>query len=242
MIRIPFRYSIPLKQRWMAMAFLLGITAPVMVHAGTLTMQESLVELNTAVQDYQMGERPSALQTLLSITSDPEYPQSIQQEARIYIAEILLVEGNTEGARNYFMEVLEIDSNYSIDRFRHPPEVCMEFDFANTQWRQKQPVPTVRRRTSSWSKFAPFGIYQFQNDQQWKGVALSGLQIGTAITSVVLFSYLRQNPGYNQNDPTEQSRLETILTAQRASAIGFYSLWLISTIDAQKDWQMEDKQ
>ena len=242
MIRIPFRYSIQVQRHWMTLSLLLGIALPLSAQSEPLTMQESLVDLNAAVQDYQMGERPSALQTLLSITSDPEYPQSIQQEARIYIAEILLVEDNTEGARNYFIEVLDVDPNYSIDRFRHPPEVCMEFDFANAQWRQRQPLPPISRRTSSWSKFAPFAIYHFQTDQQGKGVALSGLQVGTAITSVVLFNYLRQNPGYNQTDLTEQSRLETILTAQRASAIGFYSLWLISSIDAQRNWQLEEQE
>ena len=49
--------------------------------AETLSMQEALIELNEAVQFYQVGDRTQALQTLLSITTDPVYPQSIQQEA-----------------------------------------------------------------------------------------------------------------------------------------------------------------
>ena len=112
-------------------------------HAETMSMQEALVELNEAVQFYQVGDRPQALQTLLSITTDPAYPQSIQQEARIYIAEILLVEGNIEGARSYFHEVLEINPSYNIDRFRHPPEVCLEFDYTNAQWKQRQQSPSM---------------------------------------------------------------------------------------------------
>lgn len=203
-------------------------------------MQEALIELNEAVQFYQVGDRPQALQTLLSITTDPLYPQSIQQEARIYIAEILLVEGNVEGARSYFHDVLEINPNYNIDRFRHPPEICMEFDYTNAQWKQRQKtIPTTPTRPML-SKFAPFGIYQFQRKQTVKGLVYSGLQLGTAITSITLFSYLQQNPGYNQNDLDEKARLETILTIQRASAIGFYTLWLMSSIDAQRTWQLDD--
>ena len=207
-------------------------------HAETLSMQEALVELNEAVQFYQVGDRPQALQTLLSITTDSSYPQSIQQEARIYIAEILLVEGNVEGARSYFHEVLEINASYSIDRFRHPPEVCMEFDYTNAQWKQRQPTTTMVSANPVLSRFAPFGVYQFQRRQTWRGITYSGLQLATAITSITLFNYLQQNPGYNQNDLDEKARLETLLTVQRASAIGFYSLWLMSSIDAQRSWQI----
>ena len=210
------------------------------VFADTMSMQEALIELNEAVQFYQVGDRPQALQTLLSISSDNAYPQSIQQEARIYIAEILLVEGNVEGARSYFHEVLEINPNYNIDRFRHPPEVCLEFDYTNAQWKQRQPTPSITPTNRALTKFAPFGIYQFQRNQAVKGFVYSGLQLGTAITSITLFSYLQQNPGYNQNDLDEKARLETILTVQRASAVGFYTLWLISSIDAQRSWQLED--
>lgn len=211
-------------------------------HAETLSMQEALVELNEAVQFYQVGDRPQALQTLLSITTDPIYPQSIQQEARIYIAEILLVEGNIEGSRNYFHEVLEINPDYNIDRFRHPPEVCMEFDYTNAQWKQRQPPTTMIPTGPVLSRFAPFGIYQFQRKQTVKGLLYSGLQLGTAITSITLFSYLQQNPGYNQNDLDKKTHLETVLTIQRASAIGFYTLWLVSSIDAQRSWQLDDSE
>jgi len=220
------------------LGFLLTTTT---VRAESISMQEALVDLNEAVQFYQMGDRPMALQTLLSITTDPSYPISIQQEARIYIAEIMLVEGNVDDARSYFHEVLDINPSYSIDRFRHPPEVCTEFDYTNAQWKQQQPPPPIIGNNPTFYKLAPFGIYQFQRKETWKGIAYSSLQLGTAITSITLFSYLQQNPGYNQNDLDEKARLETILTVQRASAIGFYALWLMSSIDAQRDWQLEEQ-
>ena len=224
---------------------LIGCSLAYMVSIGdaqaeTLSMQEALVELNEAVQFYQVGDRTQALQTLLSITTDSVYPQSIQQEARVYIAEILLIEGNIEGARSYFHEVLEINESYSIDRFRHPPEVCTEFDYASAQWKQRRPTSTMATTNPTLSRFIPFGVYQFQRQQTWRGVAYSGLQLGMALTSITLFNYLQQNPGYNQNDLDEKARLETLLTVQRASAVGFYSLWLMSSIDAQRSWQMGD--
>lgn len=212
--------------------------------AAPLTLQESLVDLNEAVHLYQVGDRAQALQLLLSLSSDDNYPQSIQQEARIYIAEIMIMEENTDGARQYFEDVLRVNPNYSIDRFRHPPEVCAEFDYTNAQWRQRQQssLLTPTSKNTVWQRFVPFGIYQLQRKQQWKGILYASLQTGTAVSSVILFNYLQQNPGYNQNDVDEKARLETILTLQRASAIGFYSVWLISTIDAQRDWQLENQE
>ena len=40
-------------------------------HAETMSMQEALVELTEAVQVYQVGDRPQALQTLLSHYNRP---------------------------------------------------------------------------------------------------------------------------------------------------------------------------
>ena len=104
----------------------------------TSSVAAALMELNEAVESYQMGNRPEALQTLLSIATTPQYPQAIQQEARIYIGEILYLEGNTDGAREYFLETLMTDADYNIDRFRHPPKIVqsltwsmLNFDNAN---------------------------------------------------------------------------------------------------------------
>ena len=202
-------------------------------------LQAALMELNEAVESYQMGNRPEALQTLLSIATTPQYPQAIQQEARIYIGEILYLEGNTDGAREYFLETLMTDADYNIDRFRHPPEICAEFDLVNAQFRQRQPpVTTNPVGGQNWTRFAPFGLYQFQQGLNWKGIAFGGIQLGTGISSLVLFNYLSQNPGYNANDTESQQYLERLLTIQRASAIGFYTFWLLGSLDAQRDWQL----
>lgn len=203
-----------------------------------IPLQAALVELNEAVESYQMGNRPEALQALLSIATTPQYPQTIQQEARIYIAEILYLEGNIDGARDYFLETLMTDAEYNIDRFRHPPEICAEFDLVNAQFRQRTPSNLTPSTSSNWTRFAPFGLYQFQQGRNGKGIAYSSLQIGTGVSSLILFNYLSQNPGYNANDIENQQHLERILTIQRASAVGFYAFWILGSLDAQKDWQL----
>ena len=205
-----------------------------------IPLQAALSELNEAVESYQMGNRPEALQALLSIATTPQYPQTIQQEARIYIGEILYLEGNIDGARDYFLETLMTDADYNIDRFRHPPEICAEFDLVNAQFRQRTPPTTfTASNAQNWVRFAPFGLYQFQQGLNWKGVAYSSLQLGSGISSLVLFNYLSQNPGYNANDTENQQHLERILTIQRTSAVGFYAFWLLGSLDAQKDWQLK---
>ena len=210
------------------------------VYADNLPIQEALVDLNKAVQEYQLGNRPDALQALLTLATDPQYPKSIQLESRIYIAEILYLEGNIDGARQYFLEVLAIDPSYSIDRFRHPPDICIEFDSLKSQLRQ-QPKETPLINKNYWSRFAPFAVYQFRHDRLWKGIIYGGLQLGSGVASLTLFNYLSQNPGYNTNDTEEQERLQTILQLQRASSISFYSVWLLSSLDAQRHWQLDTK-
>lgn len=205
-----------------------------------IALQVALTDLNDAVESYQMGNRTEALQALLSIATDAQYPQTIQQEARIYIGEILYLEGNIDGAREYFMETLVTDAEYNIDRFRHPPEICAEFDLVNAQFRQRTPqAPPIIESNRKWTRFAPFGMYQMQRGQTWKGLIYGGTQLTTGVSSIVLFNYLTQNPGYNANDTANQQHLENMLRLQRGSAIAFYSVWILSSIDAQRDWQID---
>ena len=155
-----------------------------------------MVELNEAVQFYQVGDRPQTLQTLLSI-ADPIYPQSIQQEGADLHCGNPLVEGNVEGARSYFHEVLELDPDYNIDRFRHPPEVCMEFDYTNAQWKQRQPPPSMTTTNPVLSKFAPFGIYQFQRQSNCEvdlSILVNWLRLSPALPYSVTSNKIRVQP------------------------------------------------
>jgi hypothetical protein len=206
----------------------------------SISTQDAIVELNAAVKQYQLGNRSEAVQLLLSISMNNDYPQGVRQEARIYIAEILFVEGNPNDARNMFIETLNTDPNYNIDRFRHPPEICELFDQVKQQYISSPIGISVPPQPKKFplSGYSPFGIYHFQQQKLWKGLSYSSLQLATGVTSITLFAYLLQNPSYVQDNSTEKKRMENILQVQRISTILFYSLWATSVIDAQRDWQM----
>ena len=58
----------------------------------------------------------------------------------------------------------------------------MEFDYTNAQWKQRQPPPSMTSSNPVLSRFAPFGVYQFQRKQT--GVELP----------IQDFSWLLQSP------------------------------------------------
>ena len=89
-------------------------------------------QLRNGVRFYKDGDRESAIHEFLSLSYAKKAPSEIRQEARIYMAEILFVQEDKEGARGYFNAVLDENPNYNIDRFIHPPNVCGYFDFVKS--------------------------------------------------------------------------------------------------------------
>ena len=109
-----------------------------------------------------------------------------------------------------------------------------------SQFRQI-PSDLPEANPSNWSRFSPFAVYQFRHDRLWKGLIYGGLQLSSGVASLTLFNYLNQNPGYNETDIVEQERLQTILQIQRVSSVSFYSIWMLSSLDAQRHWQIDNQ-
>ena len=212
---------------------------PLVFAQNTVSTSDAIVTLNNAVEVYQVGNRSEAVRLFLSISMNTDIPEPVRQEARIYIGEILFIEGNPEDAKNMFLETLQTDPRYNIDRFRHPPEVCDFFDQVKTQQTVlPEPIepPTLPKFPTA--GYAPFGLYQIKYDKQWKGVTYSSLQTITGVGSLALFGYLVRNPSALDTDVDEQNRLNNIRRTQWASTALFYSLWAASVIDAQRNWQL----
>ena len=75
----------------------------------TISTTDAILTLNDAVEIYQVGNRSDAVRLFLSISMNTEIPEPVRQEARIYIGEILFIEGNPEDAKNMFLEALQTD-------------------------------------------------------------------------------------------------------------------------------------
>lgn len=84
--------------------------------------------LQSAIRSYQLRQRDQAIQQLAALALDEDAPHYIRQEARIYLAEDRFFQDDREGADGFFEQVVRAEPGYQIDRFRHPPDVCAQFD------------------------------------------------------------------------------------------------------------------
>lgn len=207
--------------------------------ASTVPASEAVSVLNQSVQLYHVGSRAEAMQGFLTIGYDKGYPISVRHEALMYIAEILYIEGNVDDARTYMLEVLQENPEYRIDAFRHPPEICLEFDAVKRKFVPLNTMVSPSRQYFPKIGYSPFGVYQFRYDASWKAITYSGAQVLLGIASISLYNYLLQNPSYNGYDAVDQKRLESVLLAQRGTTMLFYAVWSISILDARKDWRFD---
>ena len=211
------------------------------VFADSVSTQEAITTLNQAVHFYQMSDRTEAMQRFLSISMNETYPESVRQEARIYMAEILLLEGNADGAKQFIREILRANPNYQIDRFRHPPEICSFFD----EIKESSPIPLTKedndpefRPTPNASIFLPFGSHQIRKKKWLKGIACSTSQVLLAGGSLGMRSYLQTNQ--NPKAPIEdEATLNTILIGQYSATTLFYLSWMGCSFDAYRTWKKD---
>ena len=155
--------------------------------------QEAVEVLNGAVREYQLNNTTEAMQQFLSISEDEKFPIAVRIEALIYIAEIELFESNRDGAIRFLSQVLELDAQHKIDRFRHQPEICILFDEvkqdAKTRLNNKPKTEQLASNTRSirLESITPFGIYHLRNGHLMRGIAFSSIQGPSAAASIGLF-------------------------------------------------------
>jgi hypothetical protein len=216
---------------------------PKQILAAPANTQEAIITLNQAVQFYQMSDRTEAMQRFLSISMNDSYPESVKQEARIYMAEILLIEGNADGAKIFIQDTLDSNFEYQIDRFRHPPEICDFFDETKAIMPQIKPIkenPIEVRTYLPTSIFLPLGVHQIRRKQYLRGVVCSSSQVLLASGSIWMRSYIRSNQ--NPDAPSkDEARLNNMLIGQWSSSALFYLTWAGCTLDAYRTWKKETK-
>ena len=214
---------------------------------GPSTAMSHEARLDQAVRYFQLGERDEARRILASLVVSTGLSAQLRQDARVYLAEILLVDGDIEGARGFLRQVLREDPSYTVDPFRHTPEVAGEFDYVKAlvtpvEPPEETPPPNntviVTMPLSVWS---PFGRYHFAQGRPVRGlVYLSGVT-STAVVSGFLFGIVHGNREYLVSTTVGQTVDELDLRSTRRAqwvATGlFYGFWGASVIDAQVHWR-----
>ena len=162
-------------------------------------------------------------------------------QSRVYIAEILYIQGDREGAKQWFEKILRERPHYRIDRFRHPPEVCGYFDFVKSYMKPIVAVekkPTVKSTYSPF-RLAPFGLYQLKKGQGVKGATHLVLQMGLGALSTGLYIDLLLDHSHLTGDETKRITLERKRLTQQISTALFYSILRISIYDTHSDIQIK---
>ena len=192
--------------------------------------------LEEAVLNYQTNRHGLAMQQLAMLSIDQDIEQSVRQDARVYLGEILYIQGDTEGAKPLFEQVLTEDPTYQIDRFRHPPDVCGHFEYVRTYIvPQVSPVMIVRPMPPA--GYAPFAAYQFKYTTSRRWPMMVG-QVGFSAASLTLFGMLLADRTYSEDDEDKLQRLQTLRVAQISVTAGFYGMWLWSGLDARRHWRV----
>ncbi|MCK6502625.1 hypothetical protein L6R53_04390 [Myxococcota bacterium] len=200
--------------------------------------------LEGAIRSYHAGQQDLALSLLTALIRDAAHDPEIVRDARLYMAEILLFQGNEAGAREAVELVLRDHPDLILDPFRHPPDICAFFELvkASGSWRPQPPPALVEpapRRTSPW---LPLGISQAR---QGRPVAAGLLATGQGLScglSAGLFLWIAVDRRYgSEGEPgftDDGQRLWSLDTlqarraAQWASTATCYASYGLGVLDA----------
>ena len=201
-------------------------------------------QLKRGVRFYQKKDYSSAMEVFLSLRYAQSAPAEYRQEARLYIGEILYIQGDRQGAQDLFRELFEEDPKYKCDRFIHPLDVCDYFDFYKKTFLTPppQPPPLKTKAQAPWYTYAPFGLYHLREGPKWRGYLYLSGQLLTGIVSTTLFTSLTIDHSYMANDLDKRDQLQSYLLWQRATTVGFYGLWALSVADARIMWRRGQNQ
>ncbi len=202
--------------------------------------------LDTAWRNYQLGKRELARTELAELVTDTDVEDlAIRQQARIYLGELLYVQDDEEGARRFFEQVLHEDPDYTIDPFRHPPDVVGFFTYVRSYVvpiaPPVDPVGTLQYPRAPISTWGPFGAYHLTHHAPRRGSLYLVGGLATAATSVILFGVLQSDRTYGDDEEAEFLRLRRLKAAQYSATGSFYVLWTVSVYDANSHWRRNRK-
>ena len=194
--------------------------------------------LEQAVAEYQSGRWDAAQLALTLLISDTSVSQAVQQEARIYLGEVVYARGDEEGARKIFEQVLIIDPDFQVDPFRHPPEILAQFEIARSS---VAPFPRPEPFRAKFSEtLVPAGWFQLRYGRPAAGTAFLVTQVGLTATSLTMWISLLpdEERRYDAGSPQETSARArtTVQLVTGWAAVGSY-VWGI--LDAQHQWRTE---
>jgi len=197
--------------------------------------------LEQAVAEYQSGRWDAAQLALTLLMSDATVSQPVQQEARVYLGEVLYARGDEEGARKIFEQVLSIEPDFQVDPFRHPPEILAQFEIARSS---VAPFPRPEPFRAKFSEtFVPGGWFQLRYGRPVTGATLLVTQASFLAVNMAMLVSLWPAEARNYTDTTPDSPEEREAKIRTGvyvgSGVGFWTVAIFGMLDAQHQWRTE---
>jgi hypothetical protein len=246
--------------RFGLLALLVGLTAPTLSSAQTPesvpveqdtdspsapTMnapnQTPEERLSAAVRTYQTGRLNAGRDAFSALIDETSYTNPfVRQQARVYLGEVFYLLGEQENARRIFEGILTEDVNYTIDPFRHPPDVCGFFETIRTYIRPTTP-PNVRVLTPQPTLpaigYMGFGLYQLRYGRTKSGAILLAGQTISGLLSVAMMASLYIDRSSTTASLADKASVSQRRAIQWTSTGAFYGFWAVGTYDAAKHWR-----
>lgn len=211
------------------------IDRPVIVPPETEEHSPDHARLDLAVRAYQAGQYEEARNSLAQLVNDPTISDAVlRQQARIYLGEILYVQGQEDAAFKVFETVLLEDPSFKVDPFRHPPDVCGFFEVVRASVNALGPAKTVTSPPlSDRGVWIGFGAWQRAHDQRRFGNLLMTGQVLLGVTSLATHAYLVGHREYHAGT-SEETRVLALRAVQWTSTTGFWGLYAWGAFDARQ--------
>lgn len=216
-----------------------GLSEPETPPAEAPAPPDAQQRLSAAVRAYQEGRPDEARVELAALVNDTTLMDAeLRQQARVYLGEVLYVDGQEDAAFKVFEVVLTEDPDYRVDPFRHPPDVCGFFEVVRASTSALTPPPTILPPAPSpapLSAFVGFGVYQVRNGLEPKGALMMAGQLGLGVASAAGYAWITSQRRYHGEEAL--SRLQTLKLVQWSATAGFWGLYVWGTLDARADWR-----
>jgi len=218
-------------------------TEPLVVQEVTAT-PTARERLDIAVRTYQLGRRDEARTLLANILLDTTIDdEDLIQECRVYMGELLYIQGDEEGAKQFFEQVIRLNPAYLIDPFRHPPDVCGFFNYVRAYVApfptvSTAPPPVTQIPPLHWTAWLPIGgFYQLSHGQTRKGTAFLTSEIVLLTASTSLFGVLLNSRVVSDNDDAAMTQFLRLRTTQQTITVGYWGVWAWARLDAKRHWR-----
>ncbi len=191
------------------------------------------VRLDSALRHYLAGDHDLARKALADLLNDEGVTDTeVRIRARVYLGEVLFVEGNRDASWDAFWALLEDDPGHRLDPYEHPPDV-VEF-FATVQAARaegRRDTPSTRSAARppllAW---APFGAWQIAHREPVRGWTLASVQLVSGAASLWLLADLTES--HETYDPEVYETLQLKRRLSWTFTAAFYGAWLVGGLDA----------